>query len=422
MPPELLQALTQLGQCYHLPTDWLQQRPHLFASATITLSTAHAQYIAEAVNAIERVIALPAYQQHILSVAPAIAQHNPGNPGALFGYDFHLTPHGPRLIEINTNAGGAFLAALLEAATKSPLTNPPHPPLKKGGEREGNIVELVQRETQFMQMFLAEWRSVHASRPLQRIAIVDDAPEQQYLYPEFLLFQQLFKRHGIDAIIAAPEQFSIRQQQLFVNDAVIDLVYNRLTDFYFAAPDYAALRTAWQHNLAVITPHPHAHALYANKRNLVILSNADLLRTWQVDAATIALLQQVIPTTFVVDPTQADALWQQRKHLFFKPLSGYGSKGVYRGDKMTHRVFEEILTENYIAQAWTPPSELTLAGKILKVDLRAYVYSSDVGAVREPPLRTFNQVQGFIARLYQGQTTNFRTPNGGFATVEKEKD
>ena len=39
----------------------------------------------------------------------------------------------------------------------------------------------------------------------------------------------------------------------------------------------------------------------------------------------------------------------------------------------------------------------------LKVDLRNYVYRG--------------QVQLLAARLYQGQTTNFRTPGGGFATV-----
>ena len=32
------------------------------------------------------------------------------------GYDFHLGAGGPKLIEVNTNAGGAFLNALLAKA------------------------------------------------------------------------------------------------------------------------------------------------------------------------------------------------------------------------------------------------------------------------------------------------------------------
>ena len=39
----------------------------------------------------------------------------------------------------------------------------------------------------------------------------------------------------------------------------------------------------------------------------------------------------------------------------------------------------------------------------LKIDLRNYAYRG--------------RVQLLTARLYQGQTTNFRTPGGGFAPV-----
>ena len=54
-----------------------------------------------------------------------------------------------------------------------------------------------------------------------------------------------------------------------------------------------------------------------------------------------------------------------------------------------------------------PPSEhpVTVGAETqsFKADLRAYAYQG--------------QVQLFAARLYQGQTTNFRTPGGGFAPV-----
>ena len=60
-----------------------------------------------------------------------------------------------------------------------------------------------------------------------------------------------------------------------------------------------------------------------------------------------------------------------------------------------------------IAQAFVPPSErrVEVAGAPvdLKMDLRNYVYRGEVQLV--------------TARLYQGQTTNFRTPGGGFAPV-----
>ncbi len=50
----------------------------------------------------------------------------------------------------------------------------------------------------------------------------------------------------------------------------------------------------------------------------------------------------------------------------------------------------------------------TAVTKAMKYDLRAYTYD---GAV-----------QWMAARLYQGQTTNFRTPGGGFAPVYSSAD
>lgn len=65
------------------------------------------------VHAIEAVAALPKYRSSALSWAPENAQVDPGPSGAFMGYDFHLGADGPRLIEVNTNAGGAFLSAVM---------------------------------------------------------------------------------------------------------------------------------------------------------------------------------------------------------------------------------------------------------------------------------------------------------------------
>ena len=58
-------------------------------------------------------------------------------------------------------------------------------------------------------------------RPLRSIAIVDENPEQQYLYPEFLLFQRLFRRHGLQAVIADPSEFTLRDGVLWHGDLTI---------------------------------------------------------------------------------------------------------------------------------------------------------------------------------------------------------
>jgi hypothetical protein len=194
---------------------------------------------------------------------------------------------------------------------------------------------------------------------------------------------------------------------VWYGDLRIDLIYNRLTDFGLNEPAQQSLCAAYSANAVVVTPHPRAHALYADKRNLAILTNRTLLQELGVECDTIDTLLAGIAPTVCVHASDAETLWAKRKQLFFKPCKGYGSKAVYRGDKLTKRVFSDILHSDYVAQTLVSPSErqLQLADSSvhLKLDLRLYTY-------RE-------QILLASSRLYQGQTTNFRTVGGGFARV-----
>ncbi|WP_372867973.1 hypothetical protein [Pseudomonas sp.] len=380
-------------------SELVQQRcPYLFAAHPVFIAPAHLQRMAEVIRAIESVVALPAYRELVLARSPTIAAHDPGGAkGVFFGYDFHVTEGGFGLIEINSNAGGAMLNAVLARAQRAccPAIEQLLPPALRAETLEAGIIAMFQQE----------WALAGQARPLRSIAIVDEAPEQQYLYPEFLLFQQLFQRHGLQAVIADPAELSLKDGMLWHGELAIDLVYNRLTDFALDAPASATLRQAYLEHASVLTPHPQAHALYADKRNLALLCDVEQLQALDVPQATQELLLAAIPHTEVVDPANAERLWRQRKQLFFKPCTGYGSRAAYRGDKLTQRVWQEILAGDYVAQALVLPGQRVMASDTpaLKFDLRDYAYD---GAV-----------QWVAARLYQGQTTNFRTPGGGFAPV-----
>ena len=91
-------------------------RPHLFSHAPVFLPKADRDAMHAIVRAIEAAARLPAYQDTVLGWAPAIARIDHGPIGAFMGYDFHLTSDGPKLIEVNTNAGGAYLNAFLARA------------------------------------------------------------------------------------------------------------------------------------------------------------------------------------------------------------------------------------------------------------------------------------------------------------------
>jgi len=367
-------------------------------------SQATVQAVQNAVAALERTLSLPAWAQQVLPAASAIAQADHGPLGVFMGYDFHLTPQGPQLIEINTNAGGAMLnAVLLRAqAVCCGLMNP----LLNGYRNMATL------EDDFVAMFQAEWdRFNHARgqalRPLHSVAIVDEAPDSQYLAPEFALFAELFQRHGIQAVVADPAHLELRDGVLYCGLLPIDLVYNRLTDFTLSNPAHAALAQAYAEDRAAVTPHPRAHALRANKQHLVTLGQPATLQALGVPEADRRTLLATVPACEHVGADNAAALWAQRKQLFFKPLDGFGARAVYRGDKLTHKVWEQIQQGNYIAQALVPPPIRALQvgdqATELKFDLRAYSYGG--------------RVQLLAARTYSGQTTNFRTEGGGFAPV-----
>jgi len=374
-------------------------RPNLFSGSVVFISDRVQGQIAAAVAAIERVASLPGFQAQALARADAVAQHRWGPLAACMGYDFHLSALGPQLIEINTNAGGLLLNAALARAQDACCD-----------ELDVAFQSTIQHESlnhALFSMFASEWLLQRGKAPWRNVLIVDRRPQEQYLAPEFALFQQLFASHGVTAHIADPSDLHWDDQQLQYHGTAVDMVYNRLTDFYLEEPDNLPLRRAYEAGAVVLTPHPRAHALLADKRNLVALSQDSLLQSWGANSADRELLSRTVPLTRLVTHEQAEALWSQRRALFFKPVAGYGAKAAYRGDKLTRRVWGDILVGDFVAQALVPPAArmIEVDGVLtdLKFDIRAYTYGG--------------QVQLLAARMYAGQTTNFRTQGGGFAPV-----
>jgi glutathione synthase/RimK-type ligase-like ATP-grasp enzyme len=418
MPPETLaDALNRSCQCIAVDQQKLEQslaigfgepgyyarlresHPNLLADFPIFVAREHIEAMKAVVDAIEHVVALQPYRDSVLAWAPDIAKRSGASHGVFFGYDFHLTTDGPRLIEVNTNAGGALLlqhvAAAQQACCREVGKFFPGP----------NGVDDIQQV--FVDMFRDELRAERPDDELTCVAIVDEEPQKQYLSPEFELFREMFESHGIEAMIADPRDFVLQDNRLITDGRTVDLVYNRLTDFYLESRACATLRSAFESGAAVFTPSPRAHALYANKRNLTVLSDEDTLRDFGVPEDVVRTLSSAVPRTVLVSADNAAELWAERRHLFFKPVWGYGSRGTYKGAKLTKKTWSSILHSDYVAQELVPPGERLLvtdgAERSLKVDVRCYVYQGEI------------QLLG--ARMYQGQTTNFRTDGGGLAAV-----
>ena len=372
-------------------TAWHQ----FFSNVAVFVPDRELEQMLSIVHALESAATLPDYRRRVMSWAPQTAHIEHGQAGAFMGYDFHLSEEGPRLIEVNTNAGGAFLNAAL-AAAQLQCCNEYSP---EAWAKNFNTAVIAQ--------FESEWRAQRNSGRPARIAIVDDHPTEQYLYPEFRLAQRLFRNNGIDTVILSPSDIAYRSGALYNGGERIDLVYNRVVDFSLEAPEHAALRSAWLDGGAVITPNPYTHALLADKRNFTILSDYPTLVGWGLSHESAELLHNGVPRTVRVTKNNEETLWQERRQWFFKPVAGYGSRGVYRGSKLTKSTFKAILENDYVAQAYAPPSERQIlvdgTREMLKVDVRLYSYRGSLLLA--------------AARLYRGQTTNFRTPGGGFAPI-----
>jgi hypothetical protein len=400
LDPDRLRAQLESGASLAgLAAEITRSRPHMFSATAVFISRQQLERMTAIIAAVESVVRVPGYRAAVLQRAPEMARTDPGPRSVFMGFDFHLGPQGPQLIEINTNAGGPLLNVALARAQQVCCA--------EVGSVLSSPTDLEDIDAAYVDAFFCDWKLQRGDVPLTRIAIVDDDPPNQYLYPEFQLFSRLFRSHGIDAVIADAAALEWRTGGLWHVGQQIDLVYNRLVDFYLEAPAHAALREAYIAGAVVLTPHPHAHALYADKRNLVLLSDPDQLTQLGVAPASCAELKAGIPATVSVSPECSAELWARRRQLFFKPARGYGSKAAYRGDKLTRRVWEEILAADYVAQDIAPASErlvrLDDARADLKFDIRAFVYDG--------------RIQLLAARLYAGQTTNFRTPGGGFAPV-----
>ena len=136
---------------------------HLFAGIAVLVTPAEVAQMQAVIAAVERVVALPAWQGQHRGDTP----FEPANPGVFFGYDFHLNAEGAHLIEINTNAGGAFVNDLLLRSQRDVAL-------------PGKALADDDLEHSIVAMFRHEWRLQCGAEPLRSIAIVDVAVRRRF--------------------------------------------------------------------------------------------------------------------------------------------------------------------------------------------------------------------------------------------------
>jgi hypothetical protein len=356
-------------------------------SREVAISRKDLQLMAALVKTVEHLSTLPAYREALYDSLPEVARFDPGHDAVMMGYDFHVGPDGPRLIEVNTNAGGGLLALQAGSAWDESSLNFDH----RLGAR-------------LRDMFSSEMHRFSAGR-IQRpesVVILDEDPQEQFLYPEMLVFRDFFRAWGCRAEIVDPEDLDAGEKGVLHGGCPVDMIYNRHCDFYLESPELSGLRQAYLNHTVCLTPNPFRYGLLADKRRLCFWSDPEQLKTVGLEQMGIELLQKLVPQSRMLESFDPDDLWAERKKWVFKPATMHASRGVLLGAKTTRRRYQE-LPEETIVQRYVAPSMSQLGENEFKTDFRLFAYRK--------------RLLGIAARLYRGQLTNLRTEGGGFAAV-----
>jgi hypothetical protein len=361
------------------------------SSAVVELPVVALRRMCKLVRLLDRLSRHPDYRSMVYKEVPETARFDPGHDAVMMCYDFHLDGDMPRLIEVNTNAGGSLLAY---------LTKDPSLPIQP----ESLAARLKDR---LLQTFVDEIRQFSnglKSMP-ESIAIVDEVPAEQYLYPEMQAFEELFKSWGVAAKIVDPVQLKANAEGVWLDGQAVDMVYNRHCDFYLESDPMAGLRDAYLSGKVCLSPNPHMYGLLADKRRLVLWTDPVKRTAFLQSDLEGALLDATIPTSRLLADLDLQKTWSERKQCVFKPVDSFGSRGVLLGVKISRKRFDELPHATTLVQELVPPSLTDVKGfEPMKTDLRLYAYR--------------DRILGVTARLYRGQVTNLRTQGGGFARVK----
>lgn len=307
---------------------------------------------------------------------PEVAQHISAHPSLLMGFDFHLTPDGPKLIEINNNAGGLF------------------------DIQDGWI---PQREHEEMQGDLRQRLLSMFPRSWQHIAIMDEDISTQYMLPEMQAYADLLRSDGRKVSLLNPADIKSDENFLYGDGHKIDAIYNRHTDFYLESKVLSHIRDAFLSNHVVLNPYPRSYALIGDKNRMV-----DWWRPGFFDdvlgEGELASVQSVVPETHLLSEMNIDTAWSSRKHWVFKPAARHGGKGVLMGKSISRTRFDAMDQTETVAQQLVPPSIITINDKSFKFDIRLYMCGQNLVAM--------------AGRAWNGQITNFQEDGSGWTSIQ----
>ena len=317
----------------------------------------------------------PTYLALLADKLPETAKIAPENPSILMGYDFHLNDTGPKLIEINNNAGGLW------EKDDGWIPQCSHPEL------------LGDLQSRLLGMFDPKWK---------HIVIMDEDILSQYMLPEMQAYASLLESNGHKVSLVSPQNLKLQADALYVQGVKIDMIYNRHTDFYLESEPMQHIRQAFMNKQVALNPYPRSYALIGDKNRMVDWWRNGLLESC-VHSETLNLFRSVVPETYVLSEYDKEQAWQTRKQWVFKPAARHGGKGVLLGKGMSRKRFDTLEASSTVMQKLVPPSLIQIGDVSYKFDIRLYMHGERLIAM--------------AGRAWRGQITNFREEGSGWTPI-----
>ena len=354
------------------------------------------------------------WERDLVRVHPGFSDPSPVSRLDAF---FVAESGGLRFTEYNaeTPAGGGYNDVLTEAFFGLPIM--------RDFLRRWDLRPLPARHGVFHALMDA-WRqfSAHHGRSGRpRVAILDWA--EVPTYNEFVLFQDYFRRQGLECIIADPRHAEYRGKTLTLDGQPVDLIYKRVLLSELVergGADHPVLQAVRDGTVCMVNP-PACKILH-KKSSLAVLSderNAALFTEEEQDA-----IRQHIPWTRVVeqrrtsvDGDEVELLeWssRNREQLVLKPHDEYGGKGIVLGWEVSDGEWDDALktalAEPYIVQRRielpSEPYPSLVDGKVVIADRM----------VDTAPYATYGSyIDGCLSRLSTAALLNV-TAGGGSQT------
>lgn len=294
----------------------------------------------------------------------------------MLSFDFHLTPEGPRLIEINHSADGIMAVSKLVDDPKALYSS---------------VAHALRREHQAAAV-------CDASQAMLCCVIYSAAVNNVRRMPEYIAFAEKMVAEGVPCQVASSEEVKQRESdgrlEITRTGEVVTLIYNKMdNDRRLRLPCHAHIRQAVLAGAVALTPHPAVYARSCDKRQLEAMQHSN-----------------IVLKSKPFRSRKPEEWWAERTQWVFKPPMGFASRGVTLGRKLTQQQMRSMVASdqqtNWHVQQYAPatPSE----DGVTRFDLRFYVHRETVLAV--------------VTRNFDAEIMNLATPMSGLRHVRVVAD